>query len=78
VDVDDRMKRWYTVVQRVEERFAERLRELEEKVHWWYLEVRELEVQEVRLLYVCFFFSHVSLVPPYHHGSQIICSTSSR
>ncbi|KAF9077987.1 hypothetical protein BDP27DRAFT_1310540 [Rhodocollybia butyracea] len=46
VDVDDHMKRWYTVVQRVEERFVERLRELEEKIHWWYLEVRELEVQE--------------------------------
>ncbi|KAJ3758909.1 hypothetical protein EV360DRAFT_42962 [Lentinula raphanica] len=46
VDVDDRMKRWYNVVQRVEERFIERINGLQEKVHWWYLEVRELEVQE--------------------------------
>ncbi|KAJ3745783.1 hypothetical protein DFH05DRAFT_1051892 [Lentinula detonsa] len=46
VDVDDRMKRWYNVVQRVEERFIERLNGLQEKFHWWYLEVRELEVQE--------------------------------
>ncbi|KAJ4470144.1 hypothetical protein J3R30DRAFT_3711968 [Lentinula aciculospora] len=43
---DDRMKRWYNVVQRVEERFIERINGLHEKIHWWYLEVRELEVQE--------------------------------
>ncbi|KAF5384624.1 hypothetical protein D9757_007510 [Collybiopsis confluens] len=46
IDFDDRMRRWYNVVGKVEERFKERLSELQEKVHWWYLEVRELEVQE--------------------------------
>ncbi|KAJ3890854.1 hypothetical protein GG344DRAFT_48605 [Lentinula edodes] len=46
VDVDDRIKRWFNVVKRVEERFIERLNVLQEKIHWWYLEVRELEVQE--------------------------------
>ncbi|KAJ3809695.1 hypothetical protein F5876DRAFT_43345 [Lentinula aff. lateritia] len=46
VDVDDRMKRWFNVVKRVEERFIERINGLQEKIHWWYLEVRELEVQE--------------------------------
>ncbi|KIK61977.1 hypothetical protein GYMLUDRAFT_84649 [Collybiopsis luxurians FD-317 M1] len=46
VDFDERMRRWYNVVAKVEERFTERLTELQEKVHWWYLEVRELEVQE--------------------------------
>jgi len=46
LDVDDRIRRWYTVVERVEERFTERLAELQEKIHWWYLSVRELEVQE--------------------------------
>lgn len=61
VDVDDRIRRWYTVVERVEERFTERLAELQEKVQWWYLSVRELEVQEVRCFAFPYFIVHLAI-----------------
>ncbi|KAK7060795.1 hypothetical protein VNI00_000528 [Paramarasmius palmivorus] len=44
--IDEKLRKWTQVVTRVEDRFQEKVTELRSRVHNWYREVREMEVNE--------------------------------
>jgi hypothetical protein len=44
--IDEKLRKWTQVVTRVEDRFQEKVTELRSRVHNWYREVRDMEVNE--------------------------------
>ncbi|ESK87409.1 hypothetical protein Moror_11679 [Moniliophthora roreri MCA 2997] len=44
--IDEKLRKWTQVVSRVEERFQDKVTELQSRVHDWYRDVRQMEVDE--------------------------------
>ncbi|THU92963.1 hypothetical protein K435DRAFT_725740 [Dendrothele bispora CBS 962.96] len=45
-DAEDRLRKWMAVSEKVRSKFGNKVTEMREKVHRWYVGVRDLEVQE--------------------------------
>ncbi|EEB97882.1 hypothetical protein MPER_02705 [Moniliophthora perniciosa FA553] len=44
--IDEKLRKWTQVVSRVEERFQDKVTEMQSRVHNWYRDVRQMEVDE--------------------------------